>query len=167
MPMTPSGTRTRSMVMPFGPGPGRDHGADRVLEAGHHLDAGRHGLDPGVIERQPVEEGGGGAAGARLGHVLGIGGQNGRLAGPDRRRHGLERMVFLPGGRERQHARGRARGPADIGHGRGDIAGAFDAFERRGHLRKRLVCAPGGRVVLSRRGFRREIGLSPPKSRVF
>ena len=60
-----------------GPGPGGHDGAYGVAEPSDGFDAGGHGLDPRLIEGQPVEEGGGAAGGPCLGHVLGIGGQNG------------------------------------------------------------------------------------------
>ena len=69
-----------------GPRPGRHDVADRVLQAADDLHAGRHGLDPGLVEGQPVEEGVGRAAGARLGDILGIGGQDARLSAPGWRR---------------------------------------------------------------------------------
>ena len=117
-----------------------------------------HGLDPRGVERQAVEEGPAQPGAPRLRQVLGIGRQNGGVLGPQGRRHGLERLVFLGRRGERQQARRRARGMADIGHGRGDIAGAFDALERRGHRLKGPLNPDIGPDVLSRRVCRREIG---------
>ena len=52
--------------------------ADRIGEIADHLDAGGHGGDALVVEREPVEEGRVGAAALGLGHVLGIGGEDRR-----------------------------------------------------------------------------------------
>ncbi len=127
-----------------------------------NLDAGGHRLHAGLVERQPVEHGPGQAAGARLGDILGIGGQDRRLGPPNGRRHGLKRLILLVRRRERQHPGGRTGTAADLGHGGGDIAGSLDAFQRRGHGRKRPVSPIISVVFLSRRGRGGEIGRPGP-----
>ena len=92
------------------PRPAFGHGADRVLERGapprcrppwprparHRAPAGRG--------RPPLSP-----AAARLGHILGIGGQNGGLLRPQGRRHGLRAPgLFAPSGRAPAGARRRA-----------------------------------------------------------
>ncbi len=57
MPMTPSGTRTRSMVMPFGRVQRSVTAPTGSAQRAHHVEAVRHGGDALVVERQPVEEG--------------------------------------------------------------------------------------------------------------
>ena len=74
MPMTPSGTRTRSMVMPFGRVQDSVTTPTGSLSARTASMADGDRLDPRGIEREAVEEGAGHAGGARLGDILGIGG---------------------------------------------------------------------------------------------
>ena len=107
--------------------------ADRIGEVADHVDAGRHGGDALVVEREPVEEGGVGAVAPGLGHVLGIGGEDVGLRGADRRGDGGERLVLLRRRRERQHARGLARPLPDLGHHGGGVG--FHGLERRGHAK--------------------------------
>ena len=113
-------------------GPAFHHGADRIVELAHDLDAVRHCGDALAVERQPVEERCGRAGGLRLGDVLRIGGEDAGFAGADRLRHRVERRVALRGRRERQRARRATRAAADVGH-RGGDAGSLNGFQRRGH----------------------------------
>ena len=82
----------------------------------HRFDGGRDRFHPGIVEHQAVEEGAGNAAGARLGDILGIGGQNAGLFRADGIRHSLQGAVFLGGGGERQRAGGEPSLAADPGH---------------------------------------------------
>ena len=81
------------------------------------------------------------AGSARLGDILGVGRQNAVGMGAQRRGHTRERAVLLVRRGQSEHAGSRTRRTADFGHDGGDIAGALDAFQRRGH-EKRPVC-PG------------------------
>ena len=76
-PTTPSGTRTRSIFMPFGRVPGIGDRADGVGEVGDDLEPGCDRRDPLFIERQPVEKCRRRTRLARLGEVLGIGSEDG------------------------------------------------------------------------------------------
>ena len=78
MPMTPSGTRTRSIVMPFGRVQCSVTLPTGSCERAHHLEAVRHGGDPRVIQRQPVEKAGVAPTSA-CARSRGIGRQNRRL----------------------------------------------------------------------------------------
>ncbi len=114
------------------PGPAFHHGADRIGELAHHLDAVGHRGDALRVERQPVDEGRGRAGGLRLGDIFGVGGKDAGFAGADRFRHRVERGVAMVGRAQRQRPRGATRAAADIGH-RGGDAGAFNGFQGRGH----------------------------------
>ena len=120
------------------PRPGFGDVADRVGERAHGLDAGGDTFDLGGVEREAVEQRTGHAVALGLGNVLGVGGENLGLLRADRRRHGVERTVFLRCRRLRQNLGGGARAAADLGHpfsqvGSGEIAGSLDALQRRGH----------------------------------
>ena len=68
-----------------------------------------------------------------LGEVLGIGGQDRGLMRADRGRHADSALFFCSAEAKASDAGGGARTAADLGHGRGEIAGSLDAFQRRGH----------------------------------
>ena len=131
--MTPSGTRTRSIVIPFGLAQRSVTAPDRIAKITHHLHSRRHGLDALVIERKPIEKCGGDARRLCFRQILGICRENVAAAGAALIGHGGECVVLLPGGRERKHACG-ILGPAPEGvhHGR-KIARALNRFE--GHSR--------------------------------
>jgi hypothetical protein len=56
-PMTPRGTRTFAISMPFGRRPPSDGLADRIRQRRDLADARHHPVDPRVGEGQAVEEG--------------------------------------------------------------------------------------------------------------
>src|SRR5580698_308347 len=115
--------------------PPRFHdGADRIFELADHVEARRHRFDALGIKRQPVEEGRAGATRLRFGAILRIGGEDRGARAPDRLGHRRKRPILLRGWRKRQSARGRARGAADLAHGRGERAGAGNGFQRGIHL---------------------------------
>ena len=137
------------------PGPGFGNDADGILERAHRVDGGGDGLHPRGIERKPVEEGAGHAGGARLGDILGIGGQNAGYLRADGAGHELQGAVFLGGGGERQRAGGRPGLAADLAHGGGDIACPFNAFQRRAHAEKaRQTPYPAGSYHVGGSGAR-------------
>ena len=82
--MTPSGTRTRSMVMPLGRVPAFSDGADRIGKLAHDVDAVGHSGDDLGRQGEPVEKRGVRSGGFHLGDVLGIGRQNARFTVADR-----------------------------------------------------------------------------------
>ncbi len=131
--MTPSGTRTRSMVMPFG----RCQlsvtvpiGSAMPRTIGNTI---RHRVDARWCQRQAVDEGRRRAAGAHLGDILGIGGENGRRVGADRALHRLQRPVLLLRRGKRQHPCGSACAGSEFGHQSRQIGVAVDRLQRRGH----------------------------------
>ena len=85
------------------------------------------------IERQPVEKGRRGAGGLRLGHVLGVGGQDSRARTADGLGHGGERAVLLRRRRKRERTGGLARLAADVAHRGFELAGVSDRLERGVH----------------------------------
>ena len=95
------------------PRPGSHDAADRVLRPRMTSMPGGHGLDAGLVERQPVEKGLGGAGGARFGDILGVFREDLALLGADRGRHPLQRPVLLRG-----RGRAPARGPPHGHRGR-------------------------------------------------
>ena len=117
------------------PLPALGDGADRIGNAAHRGDAVSHGIDPGRRQRQAVDEGGGRAAGADFRDVLGIGREDLCRVGADRPLDGLQRAILLLRRRQRQHPRGGARLGGEVGHQSGQIGGAVDCLERRGHGR--------------------------------
>ncbi len=58
------------------PRPGFGDPADRIGEPAHHVEAFGHRLDALVVQRQPVERGGGQARGLAVGEVVGVGGED-------------------------------------------------------------------------------------------
>ena len=113
--------------------------ADRILERAHDIDALGDRVHTTGIKRKPVEKCPGQARGARLGDVFGIGCQNGGGLGADGGRHQLQGPVFLLGRGKREDPGGRAGATSYLVHGGGDIAGALDAFEWRGHFRQKTL----------------------------
>jgi len=93
----------------------------------------RHRLDAGIVQGQAVEKRAGNAVFVRVGQVVLIGGQNCRAGGAQSGRHAPQRLGFLLSRSEGERAGGRTRLAADIGHGGGEIACPFNAFQRRGH----------------------------------
>ena len=149
------------MRMPLGRAQDFGDGADRVLKRAHDFDAFGDRVHPLGIKRKPVEKGSGHARGPRFRDVLGIGRQNGGRLGADGGCHQLQSPVFLLGGGKREDPGRRAGAASDLVHGGGDIAGALDAFERRGHFRQKTLEKPwkplSERTFLPRRGSPGEI----------
>ena len=112
--MTPSGTRTRSMVMPFGRFQDSVMVPTGILECAYGLDRRGDGLDAAGIEGEAVEKSGRHAGGLRLGGILGIGGENPRCLRAHGCRHELQRLVLLRRRGQRQDAGSGARGAADF-----------------------------------------------------
>ena len=69
--------------------------ADGIGNVADGRDALSHRLDPGLCQRQAVDEGAGDAGGAGLRHVLGIGRQDRRRIGADGALHRRQRAVLL------------------------------------------------------------------------
>ncbi len=106
------------------PRPGFRDRPDRVRQGTHDLDPLDHGGDALIVQHQAIHEGGGRPAGARLGDVLGVGGEDGGASRLHRGRHGGERTRLVGG----------PLGAApDIAHHGGDIPRCFHGFERRRH----------------------------------
>src|SRR5262249_47683710 len=134
MPTTPIGTRTRSMVMPFGrvqrsvtapTGSARARTTSRpsAMAAMRRSSSARRSTKAAVAPA---------AFASATSLALAA-----RLSAPaparaDGRGHRRTRPVFLRRGRERQDARGAFGPRADLMHQGGDV-GAFDGLERRGH----------------------------------
>ena len=164
MPMTPSGTRTRSMVMPFGrvqDSVTRPTGSfsARTTSMPAAMASTRASSSARRSRKAPDRPD---ARASLMSSALAA--RIARLLRPDRRGHGSERAVLLLGGRERQRPGGRARLAPDCAHDGGNIAGTLDAFQRRGHFREilglNLVKSLNGVVFLTRRGSGGEIGRS-------
>ena len=113
--------------------PALGDGAYRIGDVVDHLDAVGHRRDPRRRQRQPVDEGGGGAGGADLGDVLGIGGEDRRRIGPDRLFHRGQRAVLLLGRGNRQHPRSGAGLASQLQHQRRQVGAAVNGFQRGGH----------------------------------
>ena len=108
--------------------------ADGIGDAAHDVDAFGHGLDARRRQRQAIDEGGGGAAGARASATSSaLAARIAARIGADRPLHGLQRPVLLLRRRQRQHARGSAGTGGEIGHQRLEIGIAVDGFEGGGH----------------------------------
>ena len=90
--------------------------ADGIGDVAHGPDAVGHRIDARRRQRQPVDEGRGGAAGADFGDVFGIGREDRRCVGADGALHRIERAVFLLRRGKRQHPRGVARAGGEVGH---------------------------------------------------
>ena len=102
---------------PVGTDPAIGDLADRVGQPGHLAQAGRHRLQPGVGEPEPVDHGGPLARRLGRGHVLRVGGQDLRVAVEQevgRRQQGGVLGLGAGGG---QHPAGRLRTLAEFGHG--------------------------------------------------
>ena len=131
--MTPSGTRTRSMVMPFR-APAFGDRADRIGNPAHGGDAIGHRVDARRRQRQAIDEGGGRAAGADFGDILGIGGQDGGRIGANRAFDCIQRLVLLFRRRKRQHPRSGTGMGCELVHQGWQIGVAVDRLQRRGHV---------------------------------
>ena len=90
--------------------------AHGIVDPAHHLDAIGHRIDARGRQRETIDEGGGGAARARLGDIFSIGRENRSRIGADRARHRLERLIFLLRRRKTEHARGSARARCKVTH---------------------------------------------------
>ena len=119
----PFGRCQLSVTMPIGIG-----------DIAHGRDAVGHRVDARLRQRQPVDESRACAAGARLGDILGIGGENRGRIGADGALHRIERAIFLLGRRQRQHPRGVARLRGKLGHQGRQIGVSVDGLQRRGHI---------------------------------
>ena len=109
--------------------PGGRHRADGIGELGDHFEAVCDGGNPLFIEPEPVEKRRRGACLARLGDILGIGGEDCGGAAAQRLCHAPERAVLFSGRRERQTARGDPRLHPHVAHQRGNVADPFYALE--------------------------------------
>ena len=106
-------------------------GADRIGQARDLLQALGHGLHAGGGEREPVEQRRLEAMGARLGHVLGVGGEEARRVAPYRGGGGDERAVLGRAVGAREHARSRARLLAHLAHVELDVPDFGDCVHGR------------------------------------
>ena len=149
------------MRMPLGRVQHFGDGANRVLERADDIDALGDRIHAFGIKRKPVEKRPGHAGGARFRDILGIGGQNGGGLRADGSRHQLQGPVFLLGRGQREDPGRRPGAASDLVHGGGDVAGAIDAFEWRGHFRQKTLENPwkplSERTFLPRRGSPGEI----------
>jgi hypothetical protein len=84
------------------------HLAHRVGQRGDLLEAGGHGLDAFLVQRQAVDQRRLQAGGARLVEVLGVGGEQFGAAGADLGGHRDQGGVLGRGGGGGEHARGGA-----------------------------------------------------------
>ncbi len=130
---TPSGTRTRSMVMPFGrcqlsvttP---TGSAIARTVAMPSAMASTRACVSVRRSMKAPVIAG---AAG--LGHVLGIGRENRGRIGADGALHRLQRAVLLLRRRQRQHPRRGLGAGSEVVHQGRQIGIAVDGFQGRGH----------------------------------
>ena len=108
--------------------------ADRIGDLAHDGDAIGHRLDARRGQRQPVDEGGAGAAGARLRDILGIGGED-RGASARIARSMASSAWFFCSGEASASTRAAARARVgEVGHQGRQIGVPVDRFQRRGHL---------------------------------
>jgi hypothetical protein len=82
---------------PVGAVPGGDDIADRIGQGGNGADAGNDRIDAGIIELEPVDEGGRHAACERRFDIERIGVENFLAACGNRVSHGFERGILLVG----------------------------------------------------------------------
>ena len=108
--------------------------ADGIGNIAHGADALGHRIDARRRQRQPVDKGSGGAAGAGFGDVLGIGGENRGCIGADGALHRIKRAVFLLRRGKRQYSRGVARAGGEVGHQGRQVGRSVDGFERGRHV---------------------------------
>ena len=124
------------------PAPGFGDFADGIGQGADDIEPVGHRGNALVVKREPVKEGGGRASGLGRCQVLAIGGDDVGLVRANGRSHGGERLILLRRRGERQRARRGPRPAADLAHGRGDVGGPLDGFERRGHGdRSRDICS--------------------------
>ena len=116
-----------------GPRPPLGNLADRIGQRPDCGEAVRYGVNAGLRQCEPGEEGGGRTVAAGLIEVLAVGEQDFRRGDTDGLGHGSQGVVFLVGRREREDARGRTRPHADPAHERDDVGVGFDRFQRCGH----------------------------------
>ena len=139
MPMTPSGTLTREMSQPIGPGPLGQDTADRVGQRGDVLKPAGDGLEPRRIEREAIDQRGADFRPLGVRDILGIGGEDLVRPGAHRGGGGLKRARpgFSRG--ERQRRRGIAGAPPDLRHRRGETGLGVGTGRRlrSGHWRHR------------------------------
>ena len=147
MPMTPSGTRTRSIASPFGPRPAGDHAADGIGQRRHLLQPLGHGLDALWVEGEAVEERGGGATLLHGCKVTGVGLEDGGGLRAHLARRRRQRGVLGLGRGERQLARRLARPVAEHCHGLRDALHRLGPAAWRGARALGLRC----RCATSRR----------------
>ena len=110
-PMTPSGTRTFAISIPFGRRQPRTVSPTGSGQRGDLADARHHALDPRVGERQAVEEGARMALAARPLEVRAVRLEDGGGLLLEAARHGEERVALHARVGERQAPGGLARGP--------------------------------------------------------
>ena len=137
------------------PRPGFSDSSDRVLERRNRIDCRGDRLDALGIECEPVEKSAGHAGGARLGDILGIGGEDARRLSPHRLCHGRERPIFLSCWGERQSAGSGSRRLTDFTHESGDFACPINTFQRCTHRGKACQNPTLGVVPTTSDGVRR------------
>ena len=103
-------------IQPIRPDKMRQNAAHRVRQGRHIFHTARHGLNAGSVQRQAVNEGAGGAAGNRLGHIQRIGSQNIGGAAAHIRRSGHKGGALGLCGGQRQCAGGFAGKLAQSDH---------------------------------------------------
>ena len=103
IPITPSGTRTRSIRMPFGRVQDSVIGTNGILERPDNVDTRRDGLDPPGVEREAVEKRSRDPGSPRFGDILGVGGENRGSWRAYGRSHALQRAILLLGRGKREH----------------------------------------------------------------
>ena len=131
--ITPSGTRTRSITIPFGrcqlsvttP---TGSGMSRTVAMPSAMASMRAGVSVSRSMKAPVAP-----RGASFRDVLGIGREDRASIGADGAFHRFQRPVLLLGWSKRQHPRGRARPRGKLVHQCRQIGTSVDGFQRRGH----------------------------------
>ncbi len=90
--------------------------ADRIGQRGNGFQSGGNRLDAFRVERQPIAQRGGEALRSGLREVAGIGREDVRFAGSDRRRSILQRRDLGIGGSKAERNGSLAGAPPDLGH---------------------------------------------------
>src|SRR5258708_1142584 len=121
---TPSGTRTRSITMPFG-----RCQLSVTTPTGSAISP-TVAMPPALPPTPPARR----ARTANVGDILGVGREDGRRVGADGALHGLERAIFLLGRGERQHPRRGAGAGSELVHQGRQIAIAVDGLQGRSHI---------------------------------